>query len=404
MSEQDNDGPVEWMEKLVGDWLPREDWRPELLAWLEGARLPPVGHDDEPYLWVLRGLPEGDRRAAAERTLGERVAALLREQPDVRRSGRWPEQALYNLLMLAAGLAFPEILAEPLHAMFERRAVEGAWLGLGLRHSLREALAANQLDARLLSEWQGMLEGRSGSFLPGYPRDGYAGVLKMPESPEKLGSPSVNALGGALARMAAHLKDKQDRREQFRGLVSLIYHRYYLVPDRYQWAGLQGHPFDRDLLLQADQHRWPKWAVDCLPSHCIVLQDDEPVRMLVSCVYLAALPDRYQIKGKLCGGQVLDVTMLPNTARGVVSMATVADPERRRVPWPSDRAVAGLLSDVMVGLELRWSESEPWSAPCSSDRSVGADSSAWRAKHFNSVDPLDMVRQTGATLRQQMGL
>jgi len=259
------DSRVGWMREFVGNWLARESWQPEdLHAWLEGLGLPAVGHDDEPYLWILRGLPLAERRGRAERMLAERVAAVLERQPDVHRPGRRPEQVLYNLLMLAAGLGDARELAEPLHAMAQRSALAGEWLGLGLQHALREAVAENQIDQRFLPEWQAMLEGREGALFPGRPRDGFAGVLKMPDSPTALGQPAVGALGWALARMAVNLEAEQDRGEDFRELIAQIYRRYFLV-DPYDRAGAGARPFDRELRVQAAERQWPTWAIECLP-------------------------------------------------------------------------------------------------------------------------------------------
>ena len=74
-----------WMQALMIPWL----WQdrldiPRLIGWLQGSGLPPVGHDEEPYHWLLRGIPiPGEARDYLERRFAERLAIVLGEQPDV---------------------------------------------------------------------------------------------------------------------------------------------------------------------------------------------------------------------------------------------------------------------------------------------------------------------------------
>src|SRR2546425_483054 len=106
---------------LVTKWLTKTNWQPgELIDWLQGYDMPPVGHDEEPYVWLLRGLPEADERHEAEKEFAKRVAVLLLDEPDVKRPGKRADQVLYNLFMLGAGLSCPDELAVPLYEIYER--------------------------------------------------------------------------------------------------------------------------------------------------------------------------------------------------------------------------------------------------------------------------------------------
>src|SRR6185436_16423106 len=187
------------MRRLLDSWFENpESGSEELINWLQGYDLPVSESGEEPYLWVLRGLPLTRERAEARRRLANRVGSALKEQPDVHRPGRRPAQVLYNLLMLAAELACPEELAEPVYMMYERSRLSGSYLGLDLWNALRSALAENQLDNRLEKEWFAILEAKGGTKLPGNPAQAYYGLLLMPASPAERGRPNLNALGQAL--------------------------------------------------------------------------------------------------------------------------------------------------------------------------------------------------------------
>src|SRR5207253_9557411 len=98
--------PVARMQAIVTNWLMKEDWNmSQLMDWLQGYGLPFAGDADEPYLWLLRGIPEASERHVTEVQFAGRVAALIRECPDVERPGKRPDQILYNLFMLCAGLS-----------------------------------------------------------------------------------------------------------------------------------------------------------------------------------------------------------------------------------------------------------------------------------------------------------
>jgi hypothetical protein len=221
MDEGKKHGPEQWMRDMLSAWLAREDWKPEqLLDWLQGYGLPPVGHDDDPFLWVLRGLPEADERHPAETALANRVAKVLDEvKPDVTQPGDRPDELLYNLFMLCAGLSCPDQLADPLYEVFKRRKLKGEWLGVDVRDALGAALTSNQLDSRLQPVWETMLEGEEHDFLPGDEYDGFEGIRLMPGSADKRGEPALDAIGKALKAMARHLEKAHDRRPQFRALI-----------------------------------------------------------------------------------------------------------------------------------------------------------------------------------------
>ncbi|MFM9959866.1 MAG: hypothetical protein ACKV2Q_01420 [Planctomycetaceae bacterium] len=347
MTSPADDGPIQWMTDLVGNWLDQADWQPrQLLDWLQGYDLPPVGHEDEPFLWLLRGLPQGAERYRTETRFAERVARVLSENPDVNPPGNRPSQLLVNLYLLCAGLSCPDQLAEPLLTIFERqRQGQAEWFDEEVRNALRAALAENQLDSRLQPIWEAMLAGDEAPFLPGNHYDGFAGLVYMPESAATRGQPAIGAIGSALKVMAQHLEHEHDRRPDFRELIARVVATY---PGRPSW--------NLDLLRQADQQHWPGWAVDCLPSLCIWLEDapNGHARAYLWHYICACIPEtyKYEIESELCGGQILQVMMTSDTASIAGRVVPRFENLRLCNPYPSTGATVGVAIAAMTDLEL----------------------------------------------------
>lgn len=141
------------MEPITGDrlvasvvckvipWLLDPSYDPKtLINWCQGYNLPPIGHNDDPYLWIYRAVEY------VKKELARRIAVFLDEKPDIHRPGDRPGEVLYNLLMLSAALNCPDILYKPLKRMKERKVLPGDWLGVPLAAVLDDALCANQPD------------------------------------------------------------------------------------------------------------------------------------------------------------------------------------------------------------------------------------------------------------------
>ncbi len=335
------------MSELIGPWLECAKWDPQqLIDWLQGYDLPAVGHEDEPFLWLLRGLPTGSERYHAECRFAERVAHLLEADIDLRSSGSRPTQVLYNLFMLAAGLGCPDQLGAALQRTLERqRERRDEWFDLDVRDAFRAALIENQLDSRFYSIWDAMLTGEGDDFLPGNAYDGYDGILRMPPSYTARGKPALEAIGRAQYCMSQHLKHEHDRRPEFRRLIARALQTY---PGRPTW--------EIDLLNQADQHRWPGWAVECLPSLYIRSGKtaDGPQTAYVWHYICACVPEEYdyEIHSELCGGLVFDLKVTADTGEFLRSIAPRFEFLRLRNPFPSDRSTVGVALGAMSDLEL----------------------------------------------------
>lgn len=332
-------------------WLNQQSWKmQELIDWLQGYELPPVGHDEEPFVWILRGLFLNDDRYKAESELAFRLAKLMESDPSSTLLGKRPNQVLYNLFMLCAGLSYPKALAEPLYTIYERRSVEGEWLGVGLRDALQLALVSNQIDSRLQSIWEYMLNGQTDDFLPGDEDDGFNGILLMPSAETGLGEPAINEIGGALKIMTKHLEQENGRRPIF---LSLIMKAVEAYPGRPSWS--------YDLVMQADEKLWPAWAVECIPNLYIPLEQvtGEKNRALIWHYILACVPRsyNYEILKQVCNGHVLETRLSEQAAMFVEYIAPYFERVRIGNQFPSERAMIGSVAGAMSDLEV-WARAQ----------------------------------------------
>lgn len=197
---------------FVASWLGLDvDSGHDLRDWLVDRNFP-MPDNEEPFIWLIRGLPDGDCYKA-RRVFAQRVAKLLFQKPDVSENGPDRPRLLYNLLSLCAAITEQrEFLGRPLYEMYDRhkkkRTLEGAYKDLPLAGLLRAALTLNQLDRKLRPEWMAMLKGMAHAWLPGNVFDGMQGLTWFPPSadPESWGEPSIADLGVGLPCSHAILK------------------------------------------------------------------------------------------------------------------------------------------------------------------------------------------------------
>lgn len=314
--------PNAWMRDLLREWLPPNAARPEQLAdWLRG-RLPPVGDDDEPYVWILRGLPTGGERKAAEEAVAEALAALLRNGID-RADDVFADKMLYNLFQLAAGISWPDALCEPLDDMVRRKSLRGRkWLGMPLTGALRAAVIENQLDARHAPMWLSMLAGHPHPYLGGSPNSGFDGILWMPESPETRGRPALTAIGQALRCMVQVIDSdpelQKNRDVELRSYIERVRNAY---PGRSQVT-------DEKLIGMAEANRWPTWACDSL-ALIITPKPDRGFVHMVLPQEIASRAGMTEIVGRYCDGRIV-IAKVPQTQLGRVEEAIRAQRDDRR--------------------------------------------------------------------------
>ncbi len=345
-SEQLSPGsPTKWMRNLIIPWLERGGWQPEqLIAWLQGYNLPPVGHDEEPHVWLMRGLPPDDEDLRAE--MARRVVRILSSRPDVELPGRRPDQVLYNLLMLCSSLGRPFELAEPLYQMFVRERLSGKWLGVGLPECLRDALIENQIDDRLLPVWEQMLSGQKHKFLAGRQYEGFAGILMRCQQEVNSDQRALDAIGSALSQMTKYLSQEHDCRVEFRALIKKVEKSHPLWPS-----------CSLDLVMQAHKNMWPDWAVSCiagLPSPEDLSETDDRI-IPVWEVFIPALDARkyqYKIEETICRGIVSLVRLSNEAAKFLDLIVGRVESRRLALPFPSYRAGVGAATDTICEYQV----------------------------------------------------
>ena len=300
-SERPNGGPISWMRSALEEWLPPNAADPKRLAdWLSGRHLPPVGDDDEPYVWILRGLAQGKDRPRGEQAIAEALATLLEEEIDAT-SGSRADKLLFNLFKLAAAIGWPDALCEPLHTVLQRATLKDRrWRGAALTDSLRGAIIENQLDARYESMWQSMLTGTPHPYVGGFPVSGFDGILWMPPSAEERGHPALRAIGRALRAIADYINADpelcENRAVEFRSYLARVRNAY---PGLYQIS-------DATLLYMAHDEKWPDYALQSLFRLALIVgrPDDSTVIFAVPEAF-TTLRRFENIEGVLCDGRVV---------------------------------------------------------------------------------------------------
>ena len=252
------DNPTGWMRQLMDEFLaqPDDEWRTEDLGrFLSGEGLPPLLREEEPYAWILDDLGSQDDNVSRDKEtkFAARLGRFIDEEPENWES-RSRERMLHNLFSLCSELSRSDHLGEPLWRLYNRWEKRGLEPKLGkrdLRHGLRSALIANQLEDRLLPVWQRMLQREKpwdepGGYLPGDYRHGFHGVLTNPDIRNK---PDLHSLGLALGKVAWWLKDnKRQRVEKFKPYLDQA------------GSVLLGISAGKVRVQLAKHHKWPGWT------------------------------------------------------------------------------------------------------------------------------------------------
>jgi transcriptional regulator with XRE-family HTH domain len=252
MPEPDSRAPerTRWMQEVVIQWLWGEKLElGRLVGWLQGRGLPPVGHDEEPHQWLLRGISiPGPARDFLERRLAERLAILLGEQPDVEPivSDR-QDDFLSNLYWTCAGMNRPAFMAEQLWLAYKR--LRHTKLSGTVRDALQAALVQNQFgESKPLKEiWQPMVERGKHRWLRGDEIVGYEGIVLR----HKTIARDLDRVIWALGRIS-HRWDAT-RQDDFKRLM-------WRVPE------LDRPEVQRQLFASATgKGGWSQWAREVLP-------------------------------------------------------------------------------------------------------------------------------------------
>jgi len=221
----------------------------QLLRWMNGADLPAGDPGAEPSLFIAHALsPDGGRA---------RIAACLALLLEPRRNASTDtDERLYQMLELAAVLACPEELADPLERLVLETDLTGRvkpGSGFPLTISLFRALFYNQPDDRWVQLlWIPALEGRfPGAKLGLAPLEVFDAILAMP--PQFIPA----ALKSSLPALAASLERENDREKFIRALPQRAKNHAFAL----------AHGVTEDVLFSAMlEGPTPTWAVLALPA------------------------------------------------------------------------------------------------------------------------------------------
>lgn len=249
---------TQWMQEVMIPylWDDRLD-RSTLLKWLQDRGLPPVGHDEPTYLWLLRGIPKSVSKAAAgflRKRLAEMLSIILGEQPDVEPVvADQSDDFLINLYRTCAGLEQPDYLARELWAHYQRLNLtrpSGA-----VRDALEAALISNQIDDRMLGKiWKPMVEtGRHPRTrkLRGGEVAGFEGIVALCRAKKADVGEAIWALGVISHRWEGTVEQYADFERLMKRIPSL------------------GEPKVAEQLLasaRGRRDRWSAWALSLLPT------------------------------------------------------------------------------------------------------------------------------------------
>ncbi|HVN04732.1 MAG TPA: helix-turn-helix domain-containing protein [Bryobacteraceae bacterium] len=255
MPEPDPTAPerTRWMQELMIPWLWEDKLEIDrLLGWLQGSGLPPVGAEEEPYQWLLRGVSvPGPAQDTLEKRLAERLAIILGEQPDVDApvSGS-QHDFLNNLYWTCAGLRQPAFLGEPLWQIYRR--VKYTKPPGAIRDALQGALVQNQFgETKPLKEiWEPMIERGRHRWLRGREIVGYEGILVRHLTVK----PDLDKVLWALGRISQRWETTggADRLPEFERLI-------WKIP------GLDQYEVARRLVESARD--WAPWARPMVERH-----------------------------------------------------------------------------------------------------------------------------------------
>lgn len=255
----ERDQTLLWIRNKLKVWLNSDNYTFEtMIDWLKGYELPPVGHEEEPYVWIFHALSGTDKNTY--RQLARYVSKFLEEiNWEIGLVNRHPDKIFYNLFCLCSGLHFPNEIGKPLWNVFDffernkgKRKIFTS-KKYNLNGAFRGALISNQYDPKYKTIWKRMLEGESHDLLLGNEYSGFEGILNFNISDEINTQPEINEIGWALGKIINYLEkgvSTVERKNDFRYLIRRI---------KETWSNFKN--WDKELILQADKWEYPPWAV-----------------------------------------------------------------------------------------------------------------------------------------------
>ncbi len=334
-----------------------ELWTAEqVLSWMCGIDLPPVGQSELPFVWIWKGIESSSDSDALIRRFAEGLRAcadeveqhLLPHRSDVlcRIEGP-PGEAASNLWSLMALLKQPDLLGAKIRSFVEHfnllaRTKHRPWLCdeqlEPIRQRLLSAAIFNQDTDQFVSDWKLLASGESDrtQFQAGYRGDGIEGLLHAPGATLD----RMQDLGQAIACFS-HMGPSPERRKQIIDWLARIRERFATdVP-----------AVDERLIQLADQHNWPRWVVRCLGEispipveHAsdgkseLVYVWTRLVESLIGTTLtqpIASVMPPNSPNMFLCEGEIIKLRLSPTACRVIQSLSRETNGDRIRSPFSS---------------------------------------------------------------------
>jgi hypothetical protein len=156
-------------------------------------------------------------------------------------------------------------------------------------------------------------------------------------------SPEMVRSGKMLKEVAEYLGAEMDRRFEFRSYIERVRRKFS-----------EQSQFKIQLILTADRHEWPGWAVECVPSFYVPKQtnrDGSVVALVWRRIFLR-LPQQPQIKSELCNGQFVEASLSKTHADQAEMIARTIEEHLGRNPYPSDSGFLGTIDQAFFELEV----------------------------------------------------
>lgn len=245
----------------------------QVLKWMCGIGLPPVGQSELPYVWIGKGIDGSSQSGELKRRFASRILECSEEiqQHLLPQRSEWlakleghPGDAATNLWSLMTLLERPDLLGPVIRRFVElydelrnaNASDDPPWLSLEEHRPVRQRLLSaaifNQDTDEFVPDWKLIACDRpcESRFQAGYTGDGVEGLVRSPgTSLERL-----EDIGEAIA-CYSRLEPSLERRRQLVDWLSRIRNCF--------------EPFianvDEQLILIADRYEFPRWVSASLP-------------------------------------------------------------------------------------------------------------------------------------------
>ena len=314
------------------EWLSESEWSTQELA--------NFLRQDSPLLELTSSLDGRVDKTASEQILAKRLAALIQHHPSFHVTSEEETEFVETLLVrraleLAALLPQCSELGESIKRLdtckpLRRILAEGSLLS--------NALSAQQPWEVTLSKVQRKLKDlATATHDPTF--QNFEKSLRIATGADSFFVDEVFESLGSVARILEN-RVPQSRRQEFSGILGPILIWFRSAND--DWASL----------LLADKHKWPVWAVQCLPRLFAVNAVNKRTDWVEALIwrplaYVALQEISSRPIERLCGGEVIRLTLPSRDMSVYMDLAGMLDHERAIYAYQSGTACSVTATEAL---------------------------------------------------------